>query len=547
MDDRNNKNYDDFFKAQSGENEQSDTKTNYTDNSEAQGEQHENTDQEEKTSYYYSYGPTMNNRQQQPVKMYEGEYRAVEEQDERENDTQSDGSQASAVPPQLQYKQNQSRQGAVNGSWKVVKEPRRRSISSIFISFLAGALVVGGLMYTADVKNWFTPQTKVVYEGAMGGDIKNTGASGSEQPGTGNASYGLEGRPNNIADLFKKASPAVVKIETYNKQQQRQGGSGRSLLDDPFFRQFFGDYYGDNNSESQGQTEKESPSQMVQTGIGSGFIFEEEGYILTNQHVIGDADQILVTVQGYEEPIEAELLGASFDLDLAVIKLKSDKKFPTLPIGSSDDVQIGDWVVAIGNPYGFDMTTTVGVISAKERPIDIRGTGNEGDRHYKHLLQTDASINPGNSGGPLLNTAGEVIGINTAVSAQAQGIGFAIPTSTVKETVEYLKKNEAIPSPFIGVDLQTVNESIAKQLGLEKAEGSVVMNVYYKTPAYNAGLKQYDVIVGMDGINYADNTQLINTIAEKEIGSNVEFSIIRNGEPIKVTVEIGDKKTFQAN
>ena len=167
--------------------------------------------------------------------------------------------------------------------------------------------------------------------------------------------------------------------------------------------------------------------------MGTGFIFEKTGYILTNEHVVDGADEIQVTVEGYDKPFTAKLLGNSYELDLAVLKIEGTKDFPILPLGKADDVNVGDWVVAIGNPYGFDHTVTVGVLSAKERPISI--PDEKGTREYKHLLQTDASINPGNSGGPLLNLNGEVIGINTAVSSQAQGIGFAIPTSTISSVL----------------------------------------------------------------------------------------------------------------
>ncbi|MBW7461798.1 trypsin-like peptidase domain-containing protein, partial [Paenibacillus sepulcri] len=152
---------------------------------------------------------------------------------------------------------------------------------------------------------------------------------------------------------------------------------------------------------------------LTPEGLGTGFFFDSTGYILTNQHVVGDADEIKVTVQGRAEPLVAKKLGSDYNLDLAVLKVEGTN-FPTLPIGDSDSIDIGDWVVAIGNPYGFDHTVTVGVLSAKERPISIQDT--EGTRNYEHLLQTDASINPGNSGGPLINLEGEVVGINTAVS-----------------------------------------------------------------------------------------------------------------------------------
>jgi len=404
----------------------------------------------------------------------------------------------------------------------------------MFLSFMAGVLVVGGLMYAADTRNWFTSGNTVATQsegsGAGSGTTASSGSSG------GGAT--LVARPDNIADLFKQASPAVVKIETYTKVRQNSGGN--SLFNDPFFRQFFGDNY----PGTQAPTE-EKGGELQQSGIGTGFFFEADGHILTNQHVVGQADEIRVTVQGYEKPFTAKLLGSSYDLDLAVLKIENEKDFPTLPLGSSDDINIGDWVVAIGNPYGFDHTITTGVLSAKERPIDI--PDQQGERNYKHLLQTDASINPGNSGGPLLNTNGEVIGINTAVSSQAQGIGFAIPTSTITEVLDSLKNNTEVPeeaAPFIGAELYDMTDEFAKQLGLEKAEGSLVKSVYYNSPAYLAGLTQFDVIVGVEGKKMSTSAALIADIQSRKVGEQVEFNIIRQGKEMNLKVEIGDKNVF---
>jgi S1-C subfamily serine protease len=188
--------------------------------------------------------------------------------------------------------------------------------------------------------------------------------------------------------------------------------------------------------EDSGQSGSTDSSQLELAGTGTGFFFESSGYILTNQHVVADASQVKVQVEGYDEPFIAEVVGEDADQDLAVLKISGTEAFPTLAIGDSNQTAIGDWVIAIGNPYGFDHTMTVGVLSAKERPITI--SDEDGDHVYEHLLQTDASINPGNSGGPLLNASGQVIGINTAVNSEAQGIGFAIPTSTIQEALKQL-------------------------------------------------------------------------------------------------------------
>jgi S1-C subfamily serine protease len=407
------------------------------------------------------------------------------------------------------------------------------------MSFLAGVVVVGSLMYTADVRNWFTSEQALTSQAES---VSTSGKSASIAGTNGSTSATtVAARPDNIAQLFETASPAVVKIETYVNTANR-GNSGSSLLDDPFFRQFFGDDYPGTTQPDQGQQ-----GQMQQSGIGTGFFFESTGYILTNQHVVGESDQIKVIVQGYDKPFTAELLGSSYDLDLAVLKVTGDKAFPTLPLGNSDNINIGDWVVAIGNPYGFDHTVTVGVLSAKERPIDIQDA--QGERKYEHLLQTDASINPGNSGGPLLNVNGEVVGINTAVSSQAQGIGFAIPTSTIQEVLENLKNNKEIPKPavpFIGAELRDVTEDIAKQLGMDKVEGSIVQNVYYNSPAYLGGLQQFDVITGIDGKKYSNTQALIDAIKARKVGDKAELNIVRKGNAMNLQVEIGDKNTFSA-
>lgn len=530
MDDNNKKGYDDFFSSDNGD------RTRSEDSSSTNEEQPEggSREQDSKPAYYYSYGPMSS--QPQTSSSADSTYRGAAPDGDTTtdryrsalNDAQQSQSQGTQLRPFTP-----SQGGGKNG-WQKKEKKGGTSFKAVFASFLAGVILVGGLMYTADVRNWFTPSETVSSQ------TENNGGSQTAQTGgTGSGLSTAAARPDNIAQLFETASPAVVKIETFTKVQSRGGGS--SLLDDPFFRQFFGDNY---TSPQQQQEQNGQDSQMQQTGIGTGFFFESTGYILTNQHVIGESDEIRVTVQGYDKPLTAKALGSNYDLDLAVIKVESDKAFPTLPLGSSDDINIGDWVVAIGNPYGFDHTVTVGVLSAKERPIDIQDQ--QGERNYKHLLQTDASINPGNSGGPLLNVNGEVVGINTAVSSQAQGIGFAIPTSTIQEVLENLKSNTEIPkepSPFIGAELREMTEEFAKQLGIDETEGSLVQSVYYNSPAYLGDLKQYDLIVGIEGKKLSRDA-LIEEIKKREVGEKVEFNIIRQGNKVNLEIEIGDLNKF---
>lgn len=548
MDDRDNKRgYDDFFRdsnEQQGKTDQSED-NRYEEDSTASRP----SEQTAKPSYYYSYGPFKGGAQSGEGQTSHGSYQQQQQPEQTlrsvtdvtdssyPSGTAADDMDAAEQPvsssTQLRPIVN-AQHSAGKGAWTVREPKRRTSFKAMFASFLAGVVVVGALMYTADTRNWFTAGQALATQNEASG-------SGSAASGSGSSSSGastVAAPPDSIAGLFETASPAVVKIETFTKVSS---GGGGGMLDDSFFRQFFGDDYPGTQQEGG------EDGQMQQTGIGTGFFFDKTGYILTNQHVVGESDKIEVIVQGYDKPFTAELLGSSYDLDLAVLKVTGDKDFPTLPLGSSDDINIGDTVVAIGNPYGFDHTVTVGVLSAKERPIDIQDT--QGERNYEHLLQTDASINPGNSGGPLLNLEGEVVGINTAVSSQAQGIGFAIPTSTIQEVLDNLKSNTEIPkepAPFIGAELSDVTEEIAQQLGMDKAEGSIVRNVYYNSPAHLAELQQFDVIVGIDGTKYKGTQELIAAIQKRKVGEKIELNIVRKGKEQNVEVVIGDRNKFNA-
>lgn len=420
------------------------------------------------------------------------------------------------------------------GNWQVGKPKRSSGFRSIFASFMAGVIVVGSLMFASDKMNLFTGA-----EGVMNGAGGSNGSLPAAASNNGNVQpSALDiSRPNNISGIVQQASPAVVKIETKVKPRS-SSRSGNPLFNDPFFRQFFGDNFG-------GQQQPDS-NQMQPGGMGTGFIFEKSGYILTNEHVIEGADEIWVYVQGYEEPFKAELLGNSYDLDLAALKISGDKDFPMLPLGNADSLNVGDWVVAIGNPYGFDHTVTVGVLSAKERPISI--PDNNGTREYKHLLQTDASINPGNSGGPLLNLNGEVIGINTAVSATAQGIGFAIPTSTISAVLDNLKNNVEIPkepAPYIGVRLGNVEKDWVADLKLENTEGAIVSDVERRSPAFTAGIRPYDVIVEVNGAKVKTSAEAVSAIQKLKVGDKATIGLMRDGQKVNVEVTIGDRNAQQ--
>jgi len=308
----------------------------------------------------------------------------------------------------------------------------------------------------------------------------------------------------------------VVRIDTVTETP-----AAGTPFNDPFFRQFFGDQF---NSGPQ-----------VQRALGSGFIISSDGYILTNQHVVDGAKQVKVTIAGFDKPLSARVVGADSSLDLAILKIDAGKPLPYLALGDANQVRVGDWAIAIGNPDGLDHTVTVGVISAKGRPIDVQ------NRHYENLLQTDASINPGNSGGPLLNLNGEVIGINTAVNAGAQGIGFAIPSSTAQPVLKDLMTKGKITRPWLGVALQQVTPDVADILGLQNQEGAVVAQVVNGSPAARAGLQKYDVILQMDGQPVKDPNDLVAKVQTMKVGQQVQLQVFRRGQTLNINLVLAEK------
>lgn len=520
----NKKDYSDFFKPQN----------NDTNEDATQEQTRANEGQEPnkgRPSYYYSYGP------------YKSAFN--EESEGQSLTTSSTGSEGTSnvevTPPKTLRPFSFGPENAPQGpaGWDP-NAKKRSSVKSIFAAFMAGALVVGALMFTADKTNMFSGNQPLASGSSSATVASSSNSNGGEVK---NAALDVV-RPGNIAAIAQNAGPAIVKVESLVKPKtSSRSNGGNSLFDDPFFRQFFGDN-GGNTTPKSGQNDSGS-GQLQPAGMGTGFIFEKTGYILTNEHVVDGADEIQVTVEGYDKPFTAKLQGSSYDLDLAVLKIEGTKDFPILPLGKADDVNVGDWVVAIGNPYGFDHTVTVGVLSAKERPISI--PDEKGTREYKHLLQTDASINPGNSGGPLLNLNGEVIGINTAVSSQAQGIGFAIPTSTISSVLDNLKNNVTIPKepvPYLGVGLQDIGKDWVSELKLSNTDGALVGSVQRKSPAFQAGLRQYDVIVDLNGTKIKNSQELITKVQATKVGDKVTLGIIRDGKRTEVPVTVGDKNTL---
>jgi len=322
----------------------------------------------------------------------------------------------------------------------------------------------------------------------------------------------------NIVDIVKKAGPAVVNIDTVTMVK-------RSIIpfpffDDPLWRKFFGEEY-------------ERFTRIIpMRGKGSGFIISEDGYILTNNHVVQGADEIIVTLADNRK-FNAKVIGTDPTVDLAVIKIDA-KGLPSLPLGDSDKVEVGEWVVAIGNPFGLSHTVTVGVISAKGRTISA------GDRSFENFLQTDAAINPGNSGGPLLNLNGEVIGINTAIIPYAQGIGFAIPINTAKQILKDLIEFGKVKRGWLGIYLQPMTPSLAKGFGLKEAKGVIVARVVPGSPAEKHGLKRGDVILSVDGKEVNSPAELQMAIRSHKAGEKVTLTVWRQGKTVDVSVTLGE-------
>lgn len=506
------------------------------------------------SSYYYSYGSFQS-------QSYNKENEIFEEKAEKLSDREVEvtkpepvkpipGAATSgfALPERNSYStsNNGGNQGGGNNNWQFNQRPKKTSFKSIIAGTLAGMLIMLSGMVYADKQNLFTSA-----EATNNASVPATATTSNATK----ASVVLPmTNPGDVTNVVNQAGAAVVKIETLVKSSKQSSSQSTSpYSNDPFYEYFFGGRSGGTDSNNgqngggNGITDNSTTDQLVPTGIGSGFIFDKEGYILTNEHVVHNADVVQVTLQDNEKPYEAKVLGTSYELDLAVLKIEGSN-FPSIPFGNSDNTKVGEWLVAIGNPQGFDHTVTAGVLSAKERGgITIQGENGEKNREYEHLLQTDASINPGNSGGPLLNLNGEVVGINVAVSSTAQGIGFAIPTSTVNEVLEKLKNNEKIPEkpiPFIGASLMTMTSEVAKQMGTDITEGSVVSSVVYNSPAYKADLQPYDIITAADGTKYTTKEELIGYIQKQEVGKEVNLSVVRRGKTIDIKVTIGNKNDF---
>ncbi len=338
-----------------------------------------------------------------------------------------------------------------------------------------------------------------------------------------------------FAAVVKKAGPAVVhvKVEKSVQATTGQGGPGANPYDffnDPLFERFFGPQF--KHPQIPG---RQQPRKFKQQAAGSGFIISSDGHILTNNHVVEGADKITVRLDD-EREFEAEVVGTDPQSDVALIKING-KNLPTLPLGNSDNLEVGEWVIAIGSPFELNQTVTVGVVSAK-------GRNRMGINDYENFIQTDAAINPGNSGGPLLNIHGEAIGINTAIFSRSggyMGIGFAIPINMAKNIEQQLLKHGKVTRGWLGVMIQDVDKDLAKSFDLDSTQGVLISGVTEKSPAEKADIQQGDVIIAINGKPLANVAELRNAIAMTAPGTKVTLTIIRDGKERKLPVTIGEQ------
>jgi len=340
------------------------------------------------------------------------------------------------------------------------------------------------------------------------------------------ASQSINLVPESFSSLAESVSPAVVNIRTETTTTYDGGRVYRHFFNQPFgqndpFNEFFERFF--NSPDGR---------EYKQRSLGSGFIIDKAGYIVTNNHVIENADQISVKLKTGEE-FDADVVGTDPKTDLALLKIAADQKLPFLEIGDSDTLKVGEWVVAIGSPFGLEQTVTAGIVSAKGRVI---GAG-----PYDDFIQTDASINPGNSGGPLLNLKGLVVGINTAIVASGQGIGFAIPANMAKNIITQLKKTGAVTRGWLGVAIQPVTQEMAEYFKLKARWGALGTDVFPGDPADKAGIRPQDIILSIDDRKVEDSHDLTAIIADIPVGEKIAVEFMRDGKRKTVSVTIAKR------
>jgi Do/DeqQ family serine protease len=328
---------------------------------------------------------------------------------------------------------------------------------------------------------------------------------------------------NFVAEVVQKVGPAVVRINASRTLETELPPA----FNDPFFRRFFGEQIPD------------FPEEQIRQGTGSGFILSKDGKIITNAHVVEGATEVSVHLKD-GRVFQGKVLGSDPLTDLAVIKIEADN-LPVVNLGNSDDLIIGEWAIAIGNPLGLDNTVTTGIISATGRSSSQIGVGDK----RLDFIQTDAAINPGNSGGPLLNAQGEVIGINTAIIKNAQGLGFAIPINRAAEIAEQLIAEGKVEHPYLGISMITLNEQTKQQLieqenfDVREEEGVLIVKVLPNSPAAKAGLRSGDIITSVEGQKVEDASTVQKAVQARKVGSNLNLQLRRNQRDLSIPVQVG--------
>ncbi|MBM3568374.1 MAG: DegQ family serine endoprotease [Alphaproteobacteria bacterium] len=352
------------------------------------------------------------------------------------------------------------------------------------------------------------------------------------------AGAAARGAPDSFADLAEKLLPTVVNISTVQKvearaEPNRRGVPAPQLPPGSPFEEFFKEFFDRNNPDRGGNNNDGAPQRRAQS-LGSGFIIDAGGTIVTNNHVIEGADEISVTLHDNTR-LKAKLVARDPKTDLAVLKVESAKPLPATKWGASDRARVGEWVLAIGNPFGLGGTVTAGILSARSRDINAGA--------YDDFLQTDAPINRGNSGGPLFNMAGEVIGVNSAIyspTGGSVGIGFAIPSALAQNVVASLRDHGRVRRGWLGVRIQTVTDELAEGLGLQKKKGALVASVQDGSPARQSGIEAGDIILTFNGKEVNEMRGLPRIVAETEIDRSVKVEVWRKGKPMTFTVKVGE-------
>jgi len=377
---------------------------------------------------------------------------------------------------------------------------------SFRIGILAGAFliigVVSGVLFTAG-SGWVSPASS-----APPLPVALTGAA-----------------PNGFPAVARATMPGVVNIST-SRTVKQTGAQMSPFMNDPFFQHFFGEDFG---------RQFRVPRERREASLGSGVIVSPDGYIVTNAHVVEKADEIKVMLSDKRE-FTGKIVGVDTKTDVAVIKI-SGKDLPTLNWGDSDKIEVGEYVLAIGNPFGLNSTVTLGIVSAV-------GRANMGIEDYENFIQTDAAINPGNSGGALVNSRGELIGINTAIFSRTggyMGIGFAIPSNMAKGVMDSLIQHGKVVRGYLGVTIQDVNDKIAKQFKLKENKGALVSDVVSGSPADKGGVKSGDVILKFDGAAIENSTALRHRVAGTAVDKTVPVEVMRDGKPVTLNIRIAEQ------